>query len=124
MLAKIGEILTENKLITQEQLDHCLAYKKMRPGLHLGSILKQHGFITDHQLADCLSIQIDWKKFRGEYVPGYLAIEKVGLEYFCEHQVFPLKNGEIPSFVVPFIDDVEITDFLKDSFGHAGINFI
>ncbi len=48
MLAKIGEILIEEKLITQDQLDHCLEYKKTNPKFRLGSILKHHNFINDH----------------------------------------------------------------------------
>ena len=59
MLAKIGEILIEDDLITQDQLDHCLEYKKMNPKDRLGSILKHHGFINDHELAD-LSIKTNW----------------------------------------------------------------
>ena len=123
MLTKIGKILTGDSLITQEQLEHCLAYKKMNPKEHLGSILKYHGFITDHELADCLSKQINWKRFKSEYIPDYRAIEEVGLDYFCTHQIFPLKNGGIPSFVVSFIDNVEVTDFLKHNFGNNGVNF-
>ncbi len=123
MLTKIGKILTEDCLITQEQLDHCLEYKKMNPKVHLGSILKHHGFINDHELADCLSKQINWKRFKNEYIPDYRAIEEVGLDYFCAHQIFPLKNGGTPSFVVSYIDNVEITDFLKNNFGNDGVNF-
>ena len=123
MLAKIGEILIEEKLITQDQLDHCLEYKKTNPKVRIGTILKHHNFINDHVLADCLSIQINWKRFKSDYVPDYMAIEKIGLDYFCIHQIFPLKNGNIPSFVVSFIDDVEVTDFLKHHFGNKGVNF-
>ncbi len=74
-------------------------------------------------MADCLSIQINWKRFKSEYIPDYKAIEEVGLDYFCAHQIFPLKNGGTPSFVVSFIDDVEVTDFLKNNFGNNGVNF-
>ncbi|MDE2009153.1 MAG: Flp pilus assembly complex ATPase component TadA [Candidatus Omnitrophica bacterium] len=124
MLEPLGQILTEEKLITQEELNHCLEYKKLNPGLHLGAILKHHGFINDHQLAECLSKQINWKCFRSQYVPDHAAIEKIGLDYFCRHQIYPLKNGSvIPSFVVSFIDNVEITDYLKSIFGHTGVNF-
>ncbi len=123
MLTKIGKILTEGRLITQEQLNHCLEYKKMNPKDYLGSILKHHGFINDHQLADCLAIQIDWKRFKGEYVPDYRAIEKIGLDYFCKNQIYPLQNGAIPSFIIPYIDNVEITDYLKNNFGNNGVNF-
>ena len=123
MLTQIGKILTEDRRITQEQLDHCLAYKKMNPKIHLGSILRHHGFINDHELADGLSKQINWKRFRNEYIPDHRAIEEIGLDYFCRHQVFPLKNGGAPSFVVSYIDNVEVTDFLKNNFGNDGVNF-
>jgi len=124
MLTKIGKILTEEQLITSEELDHCLEYKKMHPKVHLGAILKHHGYINDHQLAECLSKQINWKLFKSEYVPDYEAIDRIGLEYFCKHQIYPLKNGApIPSFIVSFIDNVEITDFLKKNFGNNGVNF-
>ena len=124
MLTKIGKILTQDRLITQEQLDHCLEYKKMNPKDHLGAILKHHGFINDCQLADCLSKQINWKRFNSTYIPNYRAIEKIGLEYFCTNQIYPLKNGSIPSFVVSFVDNVEITDFLKSNFGNEGDKFL
>jgi len=123
MLARIGEILIEEKLITQDQLDHCLEYKKANPKVRLGAILKHHNFINDSVLADCLSIQINWKRFESEYIPDYKSIEEVGLEYFCTHQIFPLKNGGTPSFIVSFIDDVQATDFLKNCFGNKNINF-
>jgi type II secretory ATPase GspE/PulE/Tfp pilus assembly ATPase PilB-like protein len=122
MLTKIGKILVDEQLINQEQLDHCLEYKKMNPKVHLGSILRHHGFINDHQLAECLSKQINWKCFKGEYVPDFTAIEKVGLNYFCDNQIFPLKNGAIPSFIVAFVDNVQVTDHLKSIFGN-GVGF-
>jgi len=123
MLSKIGELLLEDKHLTQDQLDHCLEYKKMNPKDRLGSILKHHGFINDYELATCLSKQIGWEFFKSSYIPDYRAIEEVGLDYFCTHQIFPLKNGGTPSFVVSFIDNVEVTDFLKSNFGHEGVNF-
>lgn len=123
MLAKIGAILVEERRITQDQLDHCLEYKKANPKVRLGSILKHHNFINDYVLADCLSRQINWSRFKGEYVPDYRAIEEIGLKYFCTHQIFPLKNGRTPSFVVAFIDDVNVTDFLKNNFGNKGVHF-
>jgi len=123
MLAKIGEILIEEQRITRDQLDHCLEYKKTNPKNRLGFILRHHGFINDHELAACLSKQIGWKLFKSDYIPDYRAIEDVGLEYFCAHQIFPLKNGSIPSFVVSYIDNLEVTDFLKSDFGSKGVNF-
>ena len=123
MLSRIGEILIEERIISQDQLDHCLEYKRTNPKARIGSILKHHNFINDYVLADCLSRQINWRCFKSEYVPDYRAIEELGLEYFCVHQIFPLKNGGTPSFVVSFIDNVEVTDFLKNNFGNKDVNF-
>jgi len=123
MLSKIGELLIQDKLLTQEQLDHCLEYKRTNPKNRLGSILKHHGFINDYALAVCLSKQIGWKFFTSDYIPDYRAIEQVGLDYFSVHQIFPLKNGHVPSFIVSYIDNVEVTDFLKNNFGNKGVNF-
>ena len=123
MLSRIGELLMEEDLITQDQLDHCLEYKKTNPKDRLGSILKHHGFINDSALALCLSKQIGWEFFKSNYIPDYQAIQQVGLDYFCTHQIFPLKNGGTPSFVVSFIDNVEVTDFLKNNFGNGSVNF-
>jgi len=123
MLAQIGELLIRDNLISQVELDHCLEYKKMNPKDRLGSILQRLGFINDRELAICLAKQIGWKFFDDDYIPDYGSIERTGLDYFCTHQIFPLKNGGTPSFVVSFIDNVEITDFLKNTFGNNGVNF-
>jgi type IV pilus assembly protein PilB len=118
MLTKqIGKILVDEHLIDQEQLDHCLEYKKQNPKAYLGSILRHHGFINDHQLANCLSKQINWQRFNGEYVPDYEVVEKMGLKFYCESQIFPLKNGNTPSFVVSHVDNVQSTDSLRSIFG-------
>jgi hypothetical protein len=76
MLAKIGEILIEECLITQDQLDHCLEYKKANPHVRIGSVLKYHNFINDCMLADCLSKQINWKRFKSEYIPDSGLLKK------------------------------------------------
>ncbi len=122
MMTKIGDLLIKERLITKDQLDHCLEYKKMNPREHVGTILKYHGFLTDYQLASCLSKQIGWKFYKGDYIPDYQAIESIGLDYFSANQIFPLKSGNTTSFVVSFIDNVTSTDFLKNNFG-KGVNF-
>ena len=87
MLTKIGEILIEGKMITQDQLEHCLEYKKTNPRVRIGAILKHHNFINDHILADCLSKQIKWRRFESAYIPDYEVIEAVGLGYFYWTQI-------------------------------------
>jgi len=123
MWPKIGEILVDEKLITQEQLTHCLEYKKTNPKMRLGDILRHHNFINDYALAICVSKQVNWQCFKSDYIPNYEIISELGLDYFSEHQIYPLKNGKIPSFVLSFIDEVESTDFLKNHYSQNGVNF-
>jgi len=123
MLPPIGELLIKDRFITQKQLNHCVESKKIHPKDRLGSILKGHGFISDIDLASVLSKQIGWRFFQGEYVPDFKIVEHIGLDFLSRHQVFPLKNGSKPSFVVSFVDDVETTDFLNGHFGNDKVNF-
>lgn len=53
-ILKIGEILLEEGLITQEQLDHALEVQKEKK-LRLGEILSSLGYLDQQQLSYCLS---------------------------------------------------------------------
>ncbi|MFZ4062577.1 MAG: glycosyl transferase family protein [Polynucleobacter sp.] len=52
---KLGHILVEQKVITQEQLESVLGHRKN--GLKIGSALVHEGFLTSTELADALAIQ-------------------------------------------------------------------
>lgn len=52
---KLGNILLERKIITQEQLDSVLGHKKN--GLRIGSALVHEGILSSTELADALAIQ-------------------------------------------------------------------
>jgi type IV pilus assembly protein PilB len=53
---RIGELLLNAQLITQEQLEHALREQKMTPG-RLGSTLVRLGYVSESKLADFLSLQ-------------------------------------------------------------------
>ncbi|MDG5813827.1 ATPase, T2SS/T4P/T4SS family [Chitinispirillales bacterium ANBcel5] len=55
---RIGEVLIEQGLITQEQLEQGLAEQKVSK-LQLGKCLIKLGFITEEKLVDVLSAQLD-----------------------------------------------------------------
>lgn len=57
---KLGEILTEHGVITQSQLDECLATQRSNGG-KLGDILIEKGFIDDIQLARAFVSQLNTK---------------------------------------------------------------
>ena len=71
-----------------------------------------------------LSLQIKWKLYTGEYVPDMEVLNKVGIDFLVKHQIFPLKNGYQPVFVVSHVDNVDMTDSLKDIFGPRKSCFI
>lgn len=53
---KLGELLLERKLITQEQLDQALKVQQAKGGL-LGQILVSLGFTTEEAIAQALTTQ-------------------------------------------------------------------
>lgn len=55
---KIGELLVESGLISQEQLDEALSEGKENRSLRLGSILVKKGYATDIDIAQTLSFQL------------------------------------------------------------------
>jgi len=122
-MTRIGELLLGEHQITQDQLDFCIEYKKANPKDRLGAILKFHGFIDDLGLARILSKQIGWSVFRDEFIPDPAVIARVGVDFLGMHQIFPLKNGQTPTFVISYIDNVEVTDILRHAYGFEDIKF-
>jgi len=122
-MSKIGELLINNRLITQEELNLGVETKRINPKERLGSILKHYNFIDDLQIAQMLSLQIRWKLYTGEYVPNVEVFHKVGIDFLIKHQIFPLKNGYQPVFVVSYVDNVDMTDALQNIFGSREILF-
>ena len=54
---RLGDMLLEMGLITQEQLKQALEFQSREKG-RLGSILIEHNFITERQLIDALRMQL------------------------------------------------------------------
>ena len=122
-MTKIGELLLKNRIITQEELNWGIECNRINPKDRIGAVLKHYHFIDDLQVAQMLSLQICWKLFTGDYVVDDDVLKRVGIDFLVKHQVFPLKNGHQPVFVVPYVDNVDITDCLKNIFGNQEIVF-
>ncbi len=56
---KIGELLVESGLITQEQLEEALQYGRENKGYRLGGILVKKGYATEMDIAQTLAFQLD-----------------------------------------------------------------
>ena len=122
-MSKIGELLVRDRQITQDQLNFCIEFKKTNPKDRLGAILKYHGFIDDLGLAEALSKQIGWPVFKNDFIPDQEVVKRVGTEFLGKHQMFPLKNGSFTTFVISYIDNIEVTDLLRNVFGYEDIKF-
>ena len=55
---RLGDLLVENKLISEEQLLQALAEQK-RSGRKLGRVLIENGFVQEHDLLNLLATQLD-----------------------------------------------------------------
>jgi Holliday junction resolvasome RuvABC DNA-binding subunit len=51
---KLGEVLVEQKVITEEQLQEVLKYQQEHPGTMLGQALLALGFASDEAIANAL----------------------------------------------------------------------
>ena len=93
MSVRLGEVLVEQSLLTQEQLSDALRYQKNRPG-RLSSILIELGYVTEGAVAKALS---------DHYGAPYLNLTEVQIdpetlqliptETAIRHQVLPIKRA-------------------------------
>jgi len=60
---KLGEILVEGGLLTQEQLEKALPYQK-KSKLKLGQFLVREGIVSESQIVDLVSSQLKLEKYR------------------------------------------------------------
>ncbi len=89
---KLGQILVEKKLITQDQLESALAEQKKHKHLLLGEILSKKGFLTDEVLYRVLSEQsaIEYIKLSGRNIsPDVIA--QISAKLATHYQMIPLE---------------------------------
>jgi len=90
---KLGEILVEGGLLTQEQLEKALPYQK-KSNLKLGQFLVREGIVSESQIVDLVSSQLKLEKYR----PDRFTVD-VGLaqlmppEIAHKNQAAPLKQS-------------------------------
>ncbi|MBW1739096.1 MAG: Flp pilus assembly complex ATPase component TadA [Deltaproteobacteria bacterium] len=87
---KLGEILIDGGLLTQEQLRQALVSKR-NTKLKLGEFLVRQGILRESQLIDFLSEQLKIEKYRPEKYPLDLSLTNViPADIAQKHQVVPL----------------------------------
>ncbi len=87
---KIGQILVEEKLLTEEQVQQALIESK-NSGLPLGSTLVKLGYITIKQLKDALAAQMQINMAQEDQLASLPdSITCLSDDFVLEHKVIPL----------------------------------
>jgi type IV pilus assembly protein PilB len=109
MIAKkrLGELLVENKLLTEEQLKQALAEQK-RAGLKLGQYITRKGMLNENQIVDMLSQQLKIEKYHPDRYSIDMDLSRlIPVETAQKFQVAPLrKKGRL--LTIAMIDPLDI----------------
>lgn len=89
---RLGEMLIESKLLTEEQLNQALIEHK-RAGLKLGKFLVDKGIIAERHIVDVLSDQLKIDKYHPDHYPaGVELAQMIPFDFARKHQAVPLKK--------------------------------
>jgi type IV pilus assembly protein PilB len=113
---RLGEMLVESKLLTEEQLKQALAEQK-RAGLKLGQYVTRQGLLNENQIVDMLSLQLHIEKYHPDRYPINMDLSRlIPVEMAQKLQVAPLqKKGRLLTVAmtdpldINALDTIEIT---------------
>ena len=89
---RLGEMLIEGGLLTEEQLNHAIANQK-RTNLKLGQFLVREGVVSGSQIVDQISKQLRVKKYTPDKYPVDMELARVlPVDMAQKHQVAPLRK--------------------------------
>jgi type IV pilus assembly protein PilB len=90
---KLGEILVEGGLLTQEQLEKALPYQK-KSNLKLGQFLVREGIVSESQIVDLVSSQLKLEKYRPDrFTVDVELAQLLPAEIAHKSQAAPLKKS-------------------------------
>jgi len=104
---KLGEMLIEEQLLTEEQLRKALSGQE-KAGLKLGQYLFRHGMVSEQQIVDVLCRQLRLKRFHPDTFSFDIALANlVSFEDAQKYQVAPLmRKGRL--LTVAMVDPLDI----------------
>ncbi|MDY6972524.1 MAG: GspE/PulE family protein [Thermodesulfobacteriota bacterium] len=90
---KLGEMLVEGGLLTEDQVRQALVAKHRSSNLKLGEFLIKQGVLGEAQLVDLLSVQLKIPKYRPDKYPLDLNLaDLIPTEIAQKYHVVPLKK--------------------------------
>ncbi len=113
---RLGEMLVESDLITEEQLRHALVEQK-KAGLKLGQYIIRNGMVNESMVVDLLSRQLKIEKYHPDQYPIDMDLARmIPFETAQKLQVAPLrKKGRLLTVAmtdpldINTMDSIEIT---------------
>jgi len=111
---RLGEMLVESKLLTEEQLRQALAEHR-KAGLKLGQFLSRQGILGENQIVDVLSRQLKIEKYHPETYPIDPNLARmIPIETAQKFQVAPLrKKGRLLTIAMTDPLDINALDTIE-----------
>jgi type IV pilus assembly protein PilB len=111
---KLGEILLEEKLITEDQLSKALT-EHVRGKLKLGQYLIRRGIISEDQIVDCLGRQLRIRKYHPDmYTFDIKLSQLLTIDDAQKYRLAPLKReGRLLTVAMTDPMDIAAIDFIE-----------
>jgi len=111
---RLGEMLVENDLITEDRLKQVLIDQK-KAGLKLGQFLTRLGIVNEQQIIDMLSRQLKIAKYHPDQYPIDIElIRYIPIEVAQKYQIAPLrKKGRLLNIAMVDPLDINALDYIE-----------
>ena len=117
---KLGEMLVEAGLLSEEKLKDALA-EFAKSGLKLGQYLARQGLVSEGSIIDMLSRQLDIEKYHPDGFPLDLRLsDTIPYDLAMKHQCVPLRKkarlltvGMLDPMDIEALDAIEVTSNLE-----------
>jgi type IV pilus assembly protein PilB len=111
---RLGEMLVENGLLTEEQLTKSLVDQK-KAGLKLGQYLTRQGIVNEQSIIDLLSKQLKIQRYHPDNFPLDMdLVRTIPVDIAQKYQVAPLKRkGRLLTIAMVDPLDINALDFIE-----------
>lgn len=111
---RLGEMLVENGLISEDRLKQALVDQK-KAGLKLGQFLTRLGIVSEQQIIDMLSQQLKIPKYHPDHYPLNIELTRyIPIEVSQKFQIAPLrKKGRLLTIAIVDPLDINALDYIE-----------
>lgn len=111
---RLGEMLIEEGLISEERLKQALTEQK-KAGLKLGQFLTHQGFVSEQQIIDVLSRQLKINQYHPDLYPLEMDLNRfIPIEIARKYQIVPLrKKGRLLTIAMVDPLDINALDYVE-----------